>query len=679
MNEFPEELISAYLDGELTAEEQSHVEEALAHNAELRQTLEGLRALSQTLQLLPRREPATDWSARVLARASSSTVDEPHPGARSAGVDEPQTLLSPGPLDAAASHEPRSWRWLWPLAAIAAAITLILFGPWQPDRPTPVVVRDGANGPLAIPDNKPTEPRGVEPTGQQPDGLGDVEVRASRPIGGGGPAGVGGSMGGGGGMGFGGGGGDARVGGSLGRSGVGGGGGGDNPKVAADPKDWREGGAEPPAGDELGDQDRELSRMMTSLVENGSLTVKMAPADEEAMKQIFARNGIHFEDASFDDQRNAQLPAEMLDAKSTEIETNGEAGRSKSEGVTLGDEPIPSAEDRKSLLADDVTVLAANEVASGAISPTARVYIVDATSGQISGTLNDLQRAGQLLEPEFESVDEKSLTERDRQTFQFREAGPEVSGGSAAATPVAPDHERPASTSASAERGEPAQAPGPALEPATPPAENRDDDSGLPEELKTELGKFEAGESNEERPNEAAESRVRAAQTAPSADKASDIQSYKKGSAEEGDPESPDEAKQGVRPLPSRSLSMSTEPSSAPEVRGTARKFHLGEFFRSLANKEKGDQAAARRVQNGVEDAPALATGTANRAHFSAERAQPRYREKSGVVGAGRLRLLLIVEAPAAKSRADEGPASTPSGTQEAGTGAGEVPAAPVP
>ena len=49
-----DERISAYLDGELSADEQSRFEERLAESAELRQLVEELRALRGSLDLLPR-------------------------------------------------------------------------------------------------------------------------------------------------------------------------------------------------------------------------------------------------------------------------------------------------------------------------------------------------------------------------------------------------------------------------------------------------------------------------------------------------------------------------------------------------------------------------------------------------------------------------------------------------
>ncbi|MCP4814436.1 MAG: hypothetical protein GY888_18155, partial [Planctomycetaceae bacterium] len=55
MNEkIPEELISAYIDGELTSDEQVRVEQALLEDPHSQQLLEDLQALHDRLQAIPR-------------------------------------------------------------------------------------------------------------------------------------------------------------------------------------------------------------------------------------------------------------------------------------------------------------------------------------------------------------------------------------------------------------------------------------------------------------------------------------------------------------------------------------------------------------------------------------------------------------------------------------------------
>src|SRR5262245_881006 len=70
MNHIPDdELLSAYLDGELSAAEQSTVERWLAESAEHRQLLEELRSLSQSFEALPRLQLEDEFYQTVLRRA----------------------------------------------------------------------------------------------------------------------------------------------------------------------------------------------------------------------------------------------------------------------------------------------------------------------------------------------------------------------------------------------------------------------------------------------------------------------------------------------------------------------------------------------------------------------------------------------------------------------------------
>ena len=71
--EFSDELLSAYLDDELSPEERASVDEALDADPELRRTCDELRALSNTLQAMPSSQPTSDWSEAVLQRATAVT------------------------------------------------------------------------------------------------------------------------------------------------------------------------------------------------------------------------------------------------------------------------------------------------------------------------------------------------------------------------------------------------------------------------------------------------------------------------------------------------------------------------------------------------------------------------------------------------------------------------------
>ena len=81
MNGVPDtELFSAYLDGELTADEQVRVEQILATSPEARQLLEELRALDSTLQGLPQEKLDEDLAARVLQVAERRMLLPDDPG-----------------------------------------------------------------------------------------------------------------------------------------------------------------------------------------------------------------------------------------------------------------------------------------------------------------------------------------------------------------------------------------------------------------------------------------------------------------------------------------------------------------------------------------------------------------------------------------------------------------------
>ena len=74
-HEFSDELLSAYLDDELSPEERADVEAALDADPELRRTCDELRALSNALQAMPA-TAAPDWSATIVERALAATATD---------------------------------------------------------------------------------------------------------------------------------------------------------------------------------------------------------------------------------------------------------------------------------------------------------------------------------------------------------------------------------------------------------------------------------------------------------------------------------------------------------------------------------------------------------------------------------------------------------------------------
>jgi hypothetical protein len=87
------ELLSAYLDGELTADERAEVERLLAANPAAREALDELRAMSATLQALPRRELGEDLGRQVLREAQRRKLSQGEPEAAKANVGRPPSAV----------------------------------------------------------------------------------------------------------------------------------------------------------------------------------------------------------------------------------------------------------------------------------------------------------------------------------------------------------------------------------------------------------------------------------------------------------------------------------------------------------------------------------------------------------------------------------------------------------
>jgi hypothetical protein len=140
---FSDELISAYLDGELTAQEQEYVEEQLRDNVELRRMCDELRSLRVTLQAMPVASPPENLAERVLRQAERRMlVGDRQPAEGLTATDAAPISLPAAPR----SH--RSWRLAAVVAvALAASVLAVLCLPVLPWRGT----RDVAQGPTAAP------------------------------------------------------------------------------------------------------------------------------------------------------------------------------------------------------------------------------------------------------------------------------------------------------------------------------------------------------------------------------------------------------------------------------------------------------------------------------------------------------------------------------------------------
>jgi len=120
-----EELIGAYLDGELTPSEQIRVEQLLDEHPEYRQLHEELRALRHSLEALPRYQLDEDLSTQVLRVAEREMLlgERLRPAATNGELVDQGESYSDGE-----SYSSRiSWRtWFWPCATIAAALVFMV-------------------------------------------------------------------------------------------------------------------------------------------------------------------------------------------------------------------------------------------------------------------------------------------------------------------------------------------------------------------------------------------------------------------------------------------------------------------------------------------------------------------------------------------------------------------------
>ena len=114
------ELFSAYLDGELTAEEQAEMEHLLNTSPDARQLMDELRALSATLQSLPVVELEEDLSGRVLRAAERQMLSEPLGAEQAKGAPGRDTALRPHFL-----RRVLRGRTLW-WSGVAVAVALFL-------------------------------------------------------------------------------------------------------------------------------------------------------------------------------------------------------------------------------------------------------------------------------------------------------------------------------------------------------------------------------------------------------------------------------------------------------------------------------------------------------------------------------------------------------------------------
>ena len=130
---FSDELLSAYLDDELSAGERDAVEAHLATSPADRELLEELRSLRGELQSLPATTASAGFADRVVAAAVAAK-----------GRETTVTITPAAPATASTRKSPRWVAWsAAALLASAAAIVLIV-GPWRGEN-APLVELDPDN------------------------------------------------------------------------------------------------------------------------------------------------------------------------------------------------------------------------------------------------------------------------------------------------------------------------------------------------------------------------------------------------------------------------------------------------------------------------------------------------------------------------------------------------------
>lgn len=121
---FSDELLSAYLDGELNAEEQAYVEVQLRERVELRRLCDELRALRATLRAMPVSRPPENFAERVMRQAERQMLTgSPTTTDLTSGDSEPAAGLSVSRFLAS-----RRWRiGLGVVAGLAACALAMVF------------------------------------------------------------------------------------------------------------------------------------------------------------------------------------------------------------------------------------------------------------------------------------------------------------------------------------------------------------------------------------------------------------------------------------------------------------------------------------------------------------------------------------------------------------------------
>jgi hypothetical protein len=128
--ELDDELLSAYLDDELSPEDRASVEARLASDSSAAELLHQLRSVSQAVQALPLEQGRDDLREAVMERVTH--FGDKSKGAAAAAATQAELRVSPAGTTAAADTSPsfsigRTRRgWIWASLAIAAALLIMV-------------------------------------------------------------------------------------------------------------------------------------------------------------------------------------------------------------------------------------------------------------------------------------------------------------------------------------------------------------------------------------------------------------------------------------------------------------------------------------------------------------------------------------------------------------------------
>ena len=136
-HELDDELLSAYLDEELSPEERAAVEARLAADPVAEQTLRQLRAVSQAVQGLPQEAVGYDLRESVLQRAAeqkapnrTTAAVSPAANAVKRGSENGATVKSADSMPTFSIGRTRR-AWVWASLAVAAALLVMVFDAGQ--------------------------------------------------------------------------------------------------------------------------------------------------------------------------------------------------------------------------------------------------------------------------------------------------------------------------------------------------------------------------------------------------------------------------------------------------------------------------------------------------------------------------------------------------------------------